>query len=88
MLANKASQGLLYSCPPLGGASSIFKTEQTQSLFSLLLPLLQPIVREVQLYRTRPRVLIGQQTTPVTSFSTYSSASPRKDSAWCKGNNC
>lgn len=87
MLANKASQGLLYSCPPLGGASSIFN-EQTQGLFSLLLPLPQPIVREVQLYRTRPRVLIDQQTTPVTSFSTYSSASPRKDSAWCKGNNC
>lgn len=40
MLANKASQGLLYSCPPLGGASSIFETEQTQSLFSLLLPFL------------------------------------------------
>lgn len=87
MLANKASQGLLYSCPPLGGASSIFETEQTQSLFSAS-SLPQPTVREVQLYRTRPRVLIGQQTTPVTSFSTYSPASPRKDSAWCKGNNC
>lgn len=33
MLANKASQGLLYSCPPLGGASSIFETEQTRVCF-------------------------------------------------------
>lgn len=47
MLANEASQGLRYSCPPLGGASLIFEAEQTQSLFSWLLPLPQPIVREV-----------------------------------------